>query len=91
LVSTRHCGHERIYRQGLGVGPGLRWEEDLRNLSALFCKSKAFLGANKQQDLIRWGSLQAYNLIKANLSKYKSLFQEKKSVAECVALIKQRS
>jgi len=80
--------------EALALGQAFGGEEDLRNLSALFRKSKEFLGATKQQDLTRWGSLQAYNLIKANLPKYESLvqaFKDKKSVAECIALIEQRS
>jgi len=78
------------------VAEALKYEEakggqnDLIELEGLFGRSKEFIGAAKQQDLTRWGALAAYQLIKANMEKYEKLvqaFKEKKSVAECIAVV----
>lgn len=74
----------------LSFGQARGGESDLIELDRLFRRSKEFIGAQKQQDLTRWGALTSYNLIKANLGKYEKLiesFKEKKSVVECIAVI----
>lgn len=63
---------------------------DLMELQNIFRQSKNFLGAEKQQDLTRWGALTAYRLISANKDKLDDLcdaFSNQKSVAECVAIL----
>jgi hypothetical protein len=68
-------------------------ENDLIELQGLFRKSQEFVGAQKQQDLTRWGALTAYQLLNNNLSKYDMLvdaFKSKKSVSECIALLESR-
>jgi len=78
------------------VAEALTYEEakggqnDLLELEGLFGRSKQFIGAAKQQDLTRWGALASYQLIKANMDKYEKLvqaFKDKKSVAECIAVV----
>merc|ERR1711865_897183 len=66
--------------------------QDLVELQAIFKKSSSFLGAQKQQDLTRWGALTAYKLLnenKASLDLLCQAFQDKKSVADCVTLLEQ--
>jgi len=66
--------------------------QDLVELQAIFKKSSSFLGAQKQQDLTRWGALTAYKLLndnKASLDLLCQAFQEQKSVADCVTLLEQ--
>ena len=63
---------------------------DLLELDGLMRRSSEFVGAQKQQDLTRWGALAAYNIITANSDKFDRLvdaFKAKKSVAECIAAI----
>lgn len=77
----------------LSFGQARGGENDLLELSGIFRRSKEFIGAQKQQDLTRWGSLAAFNLIQGNNDKYEALveaFKEKKSVADCVAAIEAR-
>lgn len=65
-------------------------ENDLLELDGLFRRSKEFLGAEKQQDLTRWGALISYQLLKANKDTFERLvkaFKERKSVGECVCII----
>ena len=65
---------------------------DLVELDGVFRKSKEFLGAEKQQDLTRWGALTAYRLLSGNKDKLDALvkaFDNQKSVAECVAILEQ--
>lgn len=65
---------------------------DLIELQNIFRKSKEFLGAEKQQDLTRWGALTAYRLLNSNKAKLDLLvkaFSQKKSIAECVAIVEQ--
>jgi hypothetical protein len=74
----------------LALGEAKGGQNDLLELEGLFRQSKEFIGAAKQQDLTRWGALQSYNLLKQNEAKYEKLvqaFKDKKSVAECVAII----
>jgi len=74
----------------LTFGQACGGEGDLMELDRLLRRSEEFIGAQKQQDLTRWGALTAYNLIKSNMSKYEKLiesFELKKSVAECIASI----
>lgn len=72
------------------LGQAKGGQNDLLELDGLFRRSKQFMGAAKQQDMTRWGALAAYNLLKSNKAKYEGLvdaFKEKKSVAECIAIV----
>jgi hypothetical protein len=63
---------------------------DLLELDGLMRRSSEFIGAQKQQDLTRWGALAAYNIITANNDKFEKLvsaFKERKSVSECIVAI----
>ncbi|KAL3914976.1 MAG: hypothetical protein SGILL_005861, partial [Bacillariaceae sp.] len=63
---------------------------DLMELQNVFRQSANFLGAEKQQDLTRWGALTSYRLITANKDKLDKLcaaFSEQKSIAECVTIL----
>jgi len=65
---------------------------DLIELQNVFQKCEQFLGAEKQQDMTRWGALTAYRLLNENKAKLDLLvqaFSQKKSVAECVAIVEQ--
>ena len=65
---------------------------DLIELQNIFRKSKEFIGAEKQQDLTRWGALTAYRLLNENKAKLDLLvkaFSQKKPIAECVAIVEQ--
>ena len=80
--------------EALTLGDARGGENDLLELDMLFRRSKEFLGAAKQQELTRWGALVSYQLITANKEKYEALvnaFKQKKSVAECVAVIEGRA
>jgi hypothetical protein len=60
---------------------------DLMQLQEVFKQSAEFLGAEKQQDLTRWGALTAYRLLTGNKDKLDKLvqaFSERKSIAECI-------
>jgi hypothetical protein len=66
---------------------------DLLELQSIFRKSQEFLGAEKQQDMTRWGALTAYRLLNANKAKLDLLvkaFSKKKSIAECVAIVEEK-
>lgn len=79
--------------EALALGTAKGGENDLLELDGMLRRSEDFVGAQKQQDLTRWGALQSYNLIKANEEKYEALveaFKAKKSVADCVAIIESR-
>jgi len=74
----------------LSFGQAKGGENDLLELDNLLRRSKEFVGAQKQQDLTRWGALTSYNLIKSNMQKYEKLvdaFQSRKSVAGCIAVL----
>jgi hypothetical protein len=61
--------------------------------SNVFRQSKQFIGAQKQQDLTRWGALTAHRLLTQHKQKLECLvdaFAAQKSVAECVALLEQQ-
>jgi hypothetical protein len=65
---------------------------DLLALDSVFKRSQSFMGAQKQQDLTRWGALTAYRLLnmhKAKLDKLVEAFAAQKSVAECAAILEQ--
>lgn len=65
---------------------------DLIELQNIFRKSEQFLGAEKQQDMTRWGALTAYRLLNENKAKLDLLvkaFSQKKSIADCVAIVEQ--
>ncbi|KAL7472109.1 hypothetical protein ACHAXS_012432 [Conticribra weissflogii] len=74
----------------MAYGKATGGENDLLELQNCFRRSEEFIGAAKQQDLTRWGALTSYNLIRNNLGRYEGLveaFKEKRSLAECVAII----
>lgn len=76
--------------EALEFGEAKGGESDLLELDGLMRRSADFIGAQKQQDLTRWGALAAYNIITANDDKFESLvdaFKQKKSVADCIAAI----
>lgn len=65
---------------------------DLIGLENVFRRSKNFLGAEKQQDLTRWGALTAYRLLNQNKSRLDKLvlaFEAKRSVSECIRILEQ--
>ena len=77
----------------LEFGTAKGGENDLIGLQAIFRRSEEFVGAQKQQDLTRWGALTAYQLLTQNTVKYDALvdaFKNKKSVSECIALLESR-
>lgn len=78
------------------VAEALQFEEakggqnDLIELNGIFSRSSEFMGAEKQQDMTRWGAYAAYQIITANKDKFEKLvdaFKQKKPVAECIAAI----
>ncbi len=80
--------------EALKFGEAKGGSNDLIELNGLFRRSEDFLGAQKQQDLTRWGALTAYNIITANEDKYERLvaaFRAKKSVSDCIAAIEASS
>jgi len=77
----------------LGLGDAKGGENDLIQLDGFFRRSQEFIGAQKQQDLTRWGALSSYNLINENRSKFDELveaFKAQKSVPECIAILESR-
>jgi hypothetical protein len=65
---------------------------DLMALEGVFRRSERFMGAQKQQDMTRWGALTAHRLLtthKAKLDKLVEAFSAQKSVAECAAILEQ--
>jgi hypothetical protein len=63
---------------------------DLIELASIFRQSEKFLGAEKQQDLTRWGALTSYRLLKANNEKLDALveaFRQQKPISDCIALL----
>lgn len=74
----------------LKFGEAKGGDNDLIELDFLMRRSSDFVGAEKQQDLTRWGALTAYNIINANEDKFERLveaFKGKKSVSDCIAAI----
>jgi len=66
---------------------------DLIELQNIFRRSKQFLGAEKQQEMTRWGALTSYRLLNTHKTKLDALavaFSQKKSIAECVAILEQK-
>lgn len=77
----------------LGLGNAKGGDNDLIQLDSFFRRSEEFIGAQKQQDLTRWGALASYNLINEHRSKYEELvkaFKAQKSVPECIAILESR-
>lgn len=67
---------------------------DLMELQNIFRNCEQFLGADKQQDMTRWGALTAYRLLNSNRTKLDALvkaFSQKKPIAECVAIVEQEA
>jgi len=65
-------------------------ENDLLQLNNYFRRCEEFLGAQKQQDLTRWGALVAFQILQGNKDVYENLitaFKERKSVNECIQII----
>jgi hypothetical protein len=65
-------------------------QQDLLELEQIFRRAEDFIGAQQQQDLTRWGALQAFLLLKENQGKLDQVvdaFKKQKSVAECVAIV----
>jgi hypothetical protein len=64
---------------------------DLMELDLIFRrKSQEFIGAQKQEELTRWGALTAYQLLMKHSGVYEKLvvaLEEGKNVLECIALI----
>lgn len=74
----------------LSFGQAKGGDNDLLQLDGWMRQSADFVGAQKQQDLVRWGALASYNLLMGNNDKYEKLveaFRAKKSVTECIAVI----
>lgn len=79
--------------EALALGEAKGGQNDLLELEGRLRRSEDFVGAQKQQDLTRWGALTAYNLLKTNEEKFEALvsaFKEKKSVADCLAILESR-
>ncbi|VEU34023.1 unnamed protein product [Pseudo-nitzschia multistriata] len=77
-----------------GKAQGGAGNADLTELQNIFRKSEQFLGAEKQQDMTRWGALTAYRLLNSNSKQLNALveaFRQKKSVADCVAIIEEKA
>lgn len=77
----------------LALGNAKGGDNDLIQLDLFFRQSAEFIGAQKQQDLTRWGALASYNLINENRSKYDELvraFKDQKAVSECIAILESR-
>lgn len=65
-------------------------ENDLLELEQIFRKAEDFIGAKQQQDLTRWGVLQAFLMLKENKGKLDQVvdaFQNQKDIAECIAIL----
>jgi hypothetical protein len=63
---------------------------DLLELQNFFRRSSEFIGAQKEQDLTRWGAITSYQLLTAHKAKLEALveaFREQQSVAQCIAII----
>jgi hypothetical protein len=74
----------------LKFGEAKGGDNDLIELDFLLRRSEEFVGAEKQQDLTRWGALTAYNIITSNNDKFERLveaFKAKKPVNDCIAAI----
>jgi len=78
--------------EAVAFGSAVGANSDLIGLQGVFRRSKNFLGAEKQQDLTRWGALTAYRLLNQNKGKLDKLvqaFEAKRSVSECIRIIEQ--
>lgn len=78
--------------EAMEFGSAVGANSDLMGLQGVFRRSKNFLGAEKQQDLTRWGALTAYRLLnqnKAKLDKLVQAFAAKRSVSECIRILEQ--
>lgn len=78
--------------EAMEFGSAAGANSDLVGLQSVFRRSKNFLGAEKQQDLTRWGALTAYRLLnqhKGKLDKLVLAFAAKRSVSECIRIIEQ--
>lgn len=65
-------------------------ENDLLELEQIFRKAEDFIGAQQQQDLTRWGALQAFLMLKENKGKLDEVveaFKNRADVAECISIL----
>jgi hypothetical protein len=78
------------------VGEAMQWNkavgasEDLMLLDNVFRRSNEFIGAKAQQELTRWGALNAALLLKQNTEKYEevvSAFGRQADLDECIAIL----
>ena len=78
--------------EAMEFGKAAGANSDLMELQNVFRRSANFLGAEKQQDLTRWGAMTAHRLLTGNKDKLNQLikaFESQKSVAECIAILEQ--
>jgi hypothetical protein len=78
--------------EAMEFGSAFGANSDLIGLEMVYRRSKNFLGAEKQQDLTRWGALTAYRLLTQNngkLDKLVQAFAAKRSVSECIRMLEQ--
>jgi hypothetical protein len=71
-------------------GKAVGAESDLLTLEMVFRQSADFIGAAAQQDLTRWGALNAALLLKEHNAKYEQVvqaFASQQSVEDCVAIL----
>lgn len=76
--------------EAMKFGKAAGANSDLIELASIFRQSEKFLGAEKQQDLTRWGALTSYRLLKANNEKLDALveaFRQQKPISDCIALL----
>ena len=76
--------------EAMKFGKAVGVNSDLIELQSIFRQSEKFLGAEKQQDLTRWGALTSYRLLKANENKLDALveaFRQQKPISDCVTLL----
>jgi hypothetical protein len=79
--------------EAIEFGSAKGGENDLIGLEAVYRRSKEFLGAQKQQELTRWGALISYQLLSKNKAAYDKLaeaFRNNKSIGDCIAIIESR-
>lgn len=78
--------------EAMAFGKAEGTNSDLIGLELVFRRSAEFLGAEKQQDLTRWGALTAYRLLtqhQEKLDKLVQAFAAQRSVAECIRILEQ--
>ena len=79
-----------LVAEGMEFGNVRGAETDLAELNTVFTRAEDFIGAAQQQDLTRWGALQAFLLLtehQGKLEKIVQAFKEQKDIASCVAIL----